>query len=122
VTPEIERIPFARIYDAISRTFLAEAKNLPFNIDFAQRLPQSIESDPKRLQQVLKKLSVAAAQTFGMIVHELATNTAKYGALSNDSGRVEICWGVNGEFTLSWTERGARTLCRPAAAALARRS
>jgi two-component sensor histidine kinase len=49
---------------------------------------------------------VGAAQTFGMIVHELATNAVKYGALSNDAGWVEIGWSVNGEFTLSWIERG----------------
>jgi signal transduction histidine kinase/CheY-like chemotaxis protein len=58
VTPEIERIPFARIRDSMNRTFrhLAEAKNFPFNVDFAQRLPQSIESDPQRLEQILKNL------------------------------------------------------------------
>jgi two-component sensor histidine kinase len=51
------------------------------------------------------RLSVAAAQTFGMIMHELATNAAKYGSLSNDSGRVEIRWGANDAFTIAWTER-----------------
>jgi two-component sensor histidine kinase len=52
------------------------------------------------------RLSVGAAQTFGMILHELATNAVKYGALSNEAGWVEIGWSVNGEFTLGWTERG----------------
>jgi len=52
------------------------------------------------------RLSVGAAQAFGMILHELATNAVKYGALSNDAGWVEIGWSVNGEFTLSWIERG----------------
>jgi two-component sensor histidine kinase/CheY-like chemotaxis protein len=68
---------------------------------FATLLDSRIEFDGPPVQ-----LSVAAAQTFGMIVHELATNAVKYGALSNDAGRVEIGWSVNGEFTLSWTERG----------------
>ncbi len=40
-----------------------------------------------------------------MVVHELATNAAKYGALSNDSGRVEIGWRANDAFTIGWTER-----------------
>jgi signal transduction histidine kinase/DNA-binding response OmpR family regulator/HAMP domain-containing protein len=58
VTLEIEEIPFARLRDTINRTFrhVAEAKNLPFNIRFAERLPHSIESDAKRLQQILKNL------------------------------------------------------------------
>jgi signal transduction histidine kinase/HAMP domain-containing protein len=58
ITPEVEGIPFARIHDSINRTFshVVEAKNFPFDIDFAPRLPQSIESDPQRLQQILKNL------------------------------------------------------------------
>jgi two-component sensor histidine kinase len=47
------------------------------------------------------------------VLHELATNAAKYGALSNDSGRVEIHWTVNGEFTLSWTECGGPDVVPP---------
>ncbi len=58
VTLEIEEIPFSRIHDSLNRTFrhLAGAKNLPFHVEFTERLPQSIESDPKRLQQILKNL------------------------------------------------------------------
>jgi two-component sensor histidine kinase len=48
-----------------------------------------------------------------MIVHELATNAAKYGALSNDSGHVRIRWRVNGEFMLSWTETGGPNVVSP---------
>ncbi len=59
------------------------------------------------------RLSVAAAQTIGMILHELATNAAKYGALSNDSGRVEICWSANDRFTLGWIERGGPKVAAP---------
>ncbi len=58
VTLEIEDIPFARLHDSVDRTFryMAEAKNLPLNVEFADDLPHSIESDPKRLQQILKNL------------------------------------------------------------------
>jgi two-component sensor histidine kinase len=59
------------------------------------------------------RLSVGAAQTFGMILHELATNAAKYGALSNDSGRVDIRWDADGEFTLGWIERGGPGVVPP---------
>ncbi len=58
VTLEIEKIPFNRLRNNIDRTFrhVAEAKNLPFRMKFAEGLPHSIESDPKRLQQILKNL------------------------------------------------------------------
>ena len=56
-------------------------------------------------------LTVAATQTLGIIVHELATNAAKYGALSISSGRVEIGWQARHDpgddvFTMSWVESG----------------
>jgi signal transduction histidine kinase/HAMP domain-containing protein/DNA-binding response OmpR family regulator len=58
VTLEIEDIPFARLRDNVDRTFrhVAEAKNLPFYVEFADELPHNVESDPKRLQQILKNL------------------------------------------------------------------
>jgi two-component sensor histidine kinase len=59
------------------------------------------------------RLSVAAAQTLSMILHELATNAAKYGALSNDSGRVDIRWSANGQFTLGWAECGGPNVLPP---------
>ena len=56
-------------------------------------------------------LTVAATQTLGIILHELATNAAKYGALSSSAGRVAIDWraqhdGAAQLFTMSWVESG----------------
>jgi two-component system, chemotaxis family, CheB/CheR fusion protein len=56
-------------------------------------------------------LSARAAQSFALIVHELATNAAKYGALSGSSGRVRIHWSVDtadgaGRLKFRWQERG----------------
>jgi two-component sensor histidine kinase len=53
-------------------------------------------------------LNPAAALSFGMIFHELATNAAKYGALSTPEGRVLVDWAVSDQvnpvLTLSWRE------------------
>src|SRR4029078_13585577 len=44
----------------------------------------------------LLTLSPTGVQTFALIVHELSTNAAKYGALSNDSGEVLVDWSLGG--------------------------
>ena len=64
------------------------------------------------------ELSVAGAQCIGMVVHELATNAAKHGALSDQHGRVEVAWQVNSEtadkrFAISWIERGGPPVTAP---------
>ncbi len=52
------------------------------------------------------RLQAASAQAIGLALHELSTNAGKYGALSTDSGRVDVGWGTDGDaFTMSWTER-----------------
>src|SRR5262249_28228332 len=54
------------------------------------------------------------AQAIGLGLHELATNAAKYGALSTDRGRVAIRWGIDGEiFTMSWKEREGPPVSAP---------
>jgi PAS domain S-box-containing protein len=52
------------------------------------------------------RFNTVGAQAIGLAIHELATNAGKYGALSTDRGRVNICWGVEAEtFAMGWTER-----------------
>jgi PAS domain S-box-containing protein len=51
------------------------------------------------------------AQTFALLIHELATNAAKYGALSAPRGRVVINWRIDrsdpeAQLHLAWMERG----------------
>jgi two-component sensor histidine kinase len=56
-------------------------------------------------------LKASAAQGFALIMHELATNAAKHGALTSDSGRVAVRWALEHENTepivcFQWQERG----------------
>jgi PAS domain S-box-containing protein len=63
--------------------------------------------------------SAAAAQALGMAFHELATNATKYGALSDESGCVELGWktvqGADGEeaFVIEWIESGGPPVAAP---------
>lgn len=64
------------------------------------------------------RLTPAAAQAIGMALHELATNAAKYGALSRDGGRISIRWFADaGEgtptFTMTWSERDGPAVAAP---------
>lgn len=55
-----------------------------------------------------------AAVALAMAIHELGTNAIKYGALSNDSGRVDIAWKTEQDgFVLEWRERGGPRVVTP---------
>jgi len=59
-------------------------------------------------------LTPATAQTLAMVVHELATNAAKYGALSQAKGKVVLAWEWRqGVLTLSWRESGGPPISSP---------
>ena len=50
-------------------------------------------------------LKPETAQTIALVLHELATNAAKYGALSEASGIVKLVWHYDrGDLTLRWEE------------------
>lgn len=48
------------------------------------------------------------ALSLGLAIHELATNAAKYGALSVETGQVSVTWDMAGEnlARIEWVERG----------------
>jgi PAS domain S-box-containing protein len=64
-------------------------------------------------------LSAEAAQTMAMVLHELVTNAAKYGALSVASGRVTIRWrlplngGASSRLVFTWRETGGPLVVPP---------
>ncbi|MGA7326093.1 MAG: PAS domain S-box protein [Rhodomicrobium sp.] len=64
-------------------------------------------------------ISAPAAQTIGLVMHELATNAGKYGALSTGDGRVDIEWSVKcvaagkETFLMCWRECGGPPVRAP---------
>ena len=59
------------------------------------------------------------AQTLGLALHELATNAAKYGALTHPAGRIEVGWSIDPEdvssrqFRMYWRESGGPEVSPP---------
>jgi two-component system, chemotaxis family, sensor kinase Cph1 len=52
-------------------------------------------------------LTSALARAIALIVHELATNAAKYGALSTPEGKVSVTWfTATGRAHIKWIETG----------------
>lgn len=72
-----------------------------------------------RLEGPEVELAPGEALALGLVFHELATNAAKYGALSKESGCVEVRWTVEGPATgparleLEWRERGGPPVTAP---------
>jgi two-component sensor histidine kinase len=64
-------------------------------------------------------LKPSAAQSFALVIHELATNASKHGALTTSTGRVDVEWDIRrGEGGISklhfrWQERGGPTVRKP---------
>ena len=77
-------------------------------------------NNPERLRMFGSKVPLAPrlAVVLSMILHEIATNAAKYGALSNDSGTVLLDWEIIEEdarrkLRLIWTEAGGPPVSAP---------
>jgi len=70
------------------------------------------------------QLEPPTAQTLALAFHELVTNSAKYGALSAESGRVSIRWELEEEAVLAlvWEETGGPEVHKPASRGFGTRS
>jgi PAS domain S-box-containing protein len=84
---------------------LMEQMLQPYGLDDASAVRLSVEGEDVRLEP-------SAALTLALVLHELATNAAKHGALSHaDTGKVEIAWQLDAtpagqRMRLLWQESG----------------
>jgi two-component sensor histidine kinase len=70
-----------------------------------------------RIRVAVPRMGVGeqAATTLALVVHELATNSLKYGALSSPEGTLDIsCAPHDTDVTVVWTERGGPPVAAPA--------
>ncbi len=103
VRPHSERSRPSRMQDSLSG--LVETLLTPYETNGEKRVlitGEEIEIDDR------------SATPLALLFHELATNSAKYGALSVDSGTVQINFArQDDEFLIRWTESGGPTVSAP---------
>jgi PAS domain S-box-containing protein len=110
----------ARAHELISRAFRHEddkdaGTNFP-DLVAAVLAPHLNAAAPTQLLAEGPDIIFRVSATTGlaMVLHELATNAAKYGALSTMSGRVHIQWSANAKFFyLVWKEAGGPSVIVP---------
>jgi two-component system CheB/CheR fusion protein len=106
---------------AMARTYklLTEANWSPMSFHELLREELSVVAGSARFSMEGPEfdLQPKEALALGMVVHELAINAIKYGALSNDHGRVDIAWHFEednpGMIEMRWKERDGPAVVPP---------
>lgn len=92
-------------WQGVEMRALLEEELQPFGLDRIHLVGEALLVRPERVQHL------------SMIVHELTTNSAKYGCLSAPEGRLRVEWRAvdDGLVLLEWTESGGPTVVAPPA-------
>ena len=105
-------IALSGAHDLLTRTGWREA-------DMAALVEASLGAHVERVDRAGPEVALAPHTAVGlsMVFHELATNSAKYGALSAPTGRVEVLWKrdpVTDNLVFSWRDIGGPPVTPPA--------
>lgn len=109
-------IAMSRNHDLLTMTNW-EGADLSDVVD--QALSAHVTPDRRRVAGPPLQLEPRAALALGMALHELATNAAKYGALSIAAGQVEVLWSIDPDdgggrrLALQWREHGGPPVVPP---------
>lgn len=101
-------------HDLLSQT---DWSNAPISKVIGSELAPYMQDSEKHVEITGPEVSLAPndALSLGLAVHELATNAAKYGALSTDGGRVAIDWHLLSPelVEVHWREAGGPPVSEP---------
>ena len=105
---------FSRVESSIARN---PADGISLESLLADELLANIarEGEQAHISGPMVLLQPRAAETFGLALHELATNAVKYGALSGPEGQVRVTWRIEeavgggpSRLLFEWVEAGAQ--------------
>ena len=94
-------------WDGVELSHLVEEELAPFSDGTTQQA--TYEGPPVLLRP-------SAAQSLALVLHELATNAAKYGALSAADGKLDVRWTVSDDprsLIITWSERASGSVSAP---------
>lgn len=94
---------------ALANTYSTLTEAAPESVQLTSIVTAGLQFHSERTKVRGPAILVPAkkAQTLALVINELATNAAKYGALSAPTGHVEVSWEVtNDRFSLKWLESG----------------
>jgi two-component sensor histidine kinase len=105
---------------ALARANRALVRSNWGGVDLTQLVRAELEAFSKRasINGVSVLLSPQQAQNFTLALHELATNSVKYGALSKAAGKVKVSWTIKPDHSSSvlkfrWQESGGPPVSPP---------
>lgn len=76
--------------------------------------PRGVNRQRVSLSGPAVRLPPRHAVAVAMVLHELFTNAIKYGALSDDAGRITLQWRIDGQqLIIDWTEQGGPPVTPP---------
>ncbi|HEY0646839.1 MHYT domain-containing protein [Phenylobacterium sp.] len=112
---ESRLIALSQTHNALTRTAWQHARLTELLVEQLGPYP----AEQVRLEGDDVELAPREALALGMVFHELATNAAKYGALSVPGGLVRVAWQVAAgraerELRLDWRESNGPTVVQPA--------
>jgi len=82
--------------------------------DVVQATLASFPADRVRVNGPELPIGARTAMSLSLLIHELATNAVKHGALSVPAGHVVIDWAINeGQLEMRWVERGGPPAIAP---------
>jgi two-component sensor histidine kinase len=117
---EVSKNAFEARLQALARANHALVRSNWGGVDLNQLVRSELEAFSQRaaISGVSVLLSPQHAQNFALALHELATNSAKYGALSNTEGKVQVSWTIDPHeagsvLKFKWRERGGPPVSPP---------
>jgi two-component sensor histidine kinase len=122
LTPQTSSNEFARAIEgriramARAHTLLSQSRWL--GADLMRLMNEELEPYRSGERVAIEGASVlikpAVAQSLALVIHELATNAAKYGALCREQGKLSVAWTLTAEMLiLHWIEQNGARLTKP---------